>query len=129
VTSAPAPDLVRRNDGRASFFLWIEPWAEEFEVRPGVEVQVFRLGDSSAPLDLEESTDLLTIFAPGGSKLEVRLDGDLQNSIAARVPALDTGQMSTRDFVGVVFGDVPVAPPVSAVPAKKTSWLGRLIKR
>ncbi len=129
MTALPVPAVVRRNDGSKSFFLWIEPWAEEFEVRPGCEVQVYRLGDTSAPLDLEESADLLTIFAPGGSKLEVRLDGDLQKSIAGRVPALDTGTLSTRKFVGVVFGDVPETPPAPVAAAGAKSWLGKLLKR
>ena len=120
--------MVRRNDGPTSFFLWIEPWAEEFEVRPGSQVEVFRLGDVSVPLDLQESADLLTIFAPGGSRLEIRLDGKLQKSIAGRVSALDTGQMTTRDFVGMVFGDAPDAAP-SAAAEKKKSWLGKLLKR
>lgn len=129
MSAAAEPALVRRNDTMTSFYLWIEPWAEEFEVRPGVELCVYRGGDTSRPLDLEEGPGLLTLFAPGGSKLEVRLDGDLQRSIAGRVPALDTGTLSTREFVGVVFAGAPAAPPASDPLPKPAGWLAKIFRR
>lgn len=121
------------NAGESSVFIWLEPWAEEFELTHRSELLVRIEGDAQrtqiAP-DIEPTDTGFTIYATGGTRLRVSVDGVEQDSVSVELEAPDAGPLSTRGFVDLVFGDVPEARPGGqAAPTRRGNWIARLLGR
>jgi RimJ/RimL family protein N-acetyltransferase len=104
------------NGRSADLLLWIEPWAEEYAAPPGgrIDLRVVGAGASDAEAPLELSDHNLCFYAPGGTRVEVLLDGVSQQSASAELAVPQSGRLSTRDFVGLVFTNVPETRPGGA---------------
>ena len=122
------PAFARKNDGLSPLRLWVEPWAEEFQIAPKSTVEIFMRGSPVGPLDVEESTEQITIYAPAGATLSIKVDGSQIRSLDIPVP--DAGPLGTKGFVNLVFGDSPEARPGGATYHAPTvsGWRSRLKK-
>ncbi|WP_447727669.1 hypothetical protein [Sphingomonas koreensis] len=77
-----------------------------------------------------EPTDMgYTIYASGGTRLRVVIDGVEQDSGSAEIEAPDFGPLSPRGFVDLVFGDFPEARPSGQPAPQKPGWIARLFGR
>ncbi len=120
------------NAGASPVFIWLEPWAEEFELPSRSELLIRIEGDAQhmrvAP-DVEPTDTGFTIYANGGTRLCVAIDGVDQDSGSAEIEAPDFGPLSPRGFVDLVFGDVPEARPGGQPIPQKPGWIARLFGR
>ena len=93
--------------------LWVEPWAEEHVVPPGSEIELILSGAFEQPVDapFEVTDEYLAFFAPGGSCLQVRIDGVEQECVSAELAVPDTEGIGTRGFVHLAFDGFPAARP------------------
>lgn len=105
--------------------LWLEPWAEEFQVPAGSRADLVLRGAFSRPADapFEWSGEHLAFFAPGRSNLTILLDGQERYSSVFEVP--DAGPLGTHGFVHLVFGGHSEARP-GGVPFGSRSSAERL---
>jgi RimJ/RimL family protein N-acetyltransferase len=93
--------------------LWLEPWAEEFEVREGSAVEILLCGPPSRNEDVsfEWTKDHLSLLAPSDCTVRVSVDGREQVSASSQIPVPATGGLGTRGFVHTVFDTFPQAQP------------------
>jgi hypothetical protein len=113
--------LERRNERGSAVYLWLEPWAEEFKIAPQSHVSVTMRGLAVGEAEIDETSDQITIYAPGGALLDIRIDGVLQSSACSGIAAPATGALGTKGFVSLAFGNSPEARPGGA-PRPKKSW-------
>jgi hypothetical protein len=73
-------DVINGND--APMRLIIEPWAREYDVRPGSTSRFVFVGPAPAHLELESRSDRLAIYGWTGSTLD-----DGINPVGPPVPA------------------------------------------
>jgi RimJ/RimL family protein N-acetyltransferase len=119
-------DLMRRKSRPASFTfhnrravelrLWLEPWAEEFILPPAGRVDLVLTGKFEEPAEapIELTDEHLVFFAPGGSYVQVLVDGVEQKSGGTSIQVPHSGRLSTRDIVHLVFDGFPEARPSGA---------------
>ena len=67
------------NDTDIPILISIEPWAEEFTVSPKsiLNLNCLCKNEGSPIMKIEYHTDLTSIWFWGGTKVEVRMDGEL----------------------------------------------------
>lgn len=96
------------NAGASSIFIWLEPWAEEFELSSRSELLIRIEGDpeEDSP-DIEQTEAGFAIYAVGGTRLRLLIDGAEQRSSSSKIEAPGTGPLSTRGLVDLLFGDLP----------------------
>ena len=88
------------NAGPETLSVWLEPWAEEFDVSSGSTILV-RSSNGGALGEVERVKDHFTIWATA-SKVEVFIDGVLQDTASSQIAFPDglTKQMLTVVFAG-----------------------------
>jgi len=134
IASTPAEGFSRQNCSKQHLYVWLEPWAEEYLVPPNslIEIAVNRALDRA--LEIDETAEQITIYAPGGSTVVVRIDGTVVNenhaSFDLAVP--HSGNLSTKGFINVVFGDFPETRP-GGIPAPDPisawrRWLNKVFR-
>ncbi|MCW6533617.1 hypothetical protein [Sphingomonas lycopersici] len=96
--SNPGPDTLR---------LWLEPWADEFNVPARSTVTLKGSGGSGEylPGEVEWGPEYLIIWASAGT-VEVFIDGVLQESGSAIIPAPDG---LTKELLSFMFAGEPAA--------------------
>ena len=99
--------------------VWLEPWADEFVLRPLSTVQL-RAPAGSALGEIEQSECQITVWATA-EFVQVLIDGELQHSGSAVIPV---PQGLTKKMLQIVFDDQPAARLGGATAATKTrtSW-------
>lgn len=117
------------NPGPGTIVLWLEPWADEFEIpaRSTVTLHPFG-GPEGCPLgQLEWNADHLVLWA-SASTVGVSIDGVLQNSGSASIPIPDG---LNQEMLGIVFADQPAARlgGASSFTNKLTPWWMNLGRR
>ena len=118
------------NAGASSVFIWLEPWAEEFELSCRSELRIrIEGGLQEGSPDIEPTETGFTVYAAGGTRLRLWIDGVEQRSSSSEIEAPDAGPLSTRGFVDLVFGDVPEARPGGWPAVRRPSWIVRLLGR
>jgi RimJ/RimL family protein N-acetyltransferase len=97
------------NSRSTDLLLWLEPWCEEFRVPAGRRLDLVLEGRFARPLDapFELNETHLAFFAPGGSRVRVLIDGELQPSGSSQAAVPSTGKIGTRALTGVLFSDYP----------------------
>jgi hypothetical protein len=99
------------NPGPRKLFVWLEPWAEEFET-PARSTIALRLSGESAdnePCETEVTTDHIVVWVGAGHTALVFIDGNLQDSASAFLAVPEGLGGSTRAFLNLVFGSQPSA--------------------
>lgn len=92
------------NSGPSALYLWIEPWAEGYDLPVGSHVKLVS-PDGTAIGELELAEDQITICS-SAALLEVFIDDELQQSASATVPV--PSEMN-RAMLTVMFGNHPEA--------------------
>lgn len=112
-------DRLRFSNGATGdLMLWLEPWAEEFTIPPRAELVLS--ADIDEPIDVEITGDGLVAYAGMGMRVRVEIGGVVHDSVSAELTVPDMGPLSTRGFIGTVFGDVPETRPggMRALPSE-----------
>lgn len=116
------------NPGPETLLVWLEPWAEEFEVPVRSTITMKAAGDCESEVgEIEWGPDHLVIWA-SAQMVEVFIDGALQKSGSASIPApagLD------KAMLGIVFADQPAARLGGSgfLASRRMSWLERTRRR
>jgi hypothetical protein len=95
------------NPGPDNLLIWLEPWAEEFEIPPRSTV-TFKSpneSDGHALGEVEWTQDYLIIWA-SAPNVVVLIDDVMQDSCSATIPIPDG---LTRELLNIVFADQPAA--------------------
>lgn len=99
------------NIGPAPLMLWLEPWADEVAV-PGRSTVTLRI-ENGAPrddgLDVEDGDQHLVIWAAGGDRIEVAVDGVVIRTGSAIIAVPDAFGMSPKRLLGLLFDEQPTA--------------------
>lgn len=104
-------DWALSNLGPQPLLLWLEPWAEEFEVPFRSTIALSFAGESKDYElgDFDAASDNLVIWASAGQTVRVYIDGALQDSSSASLAVPGGFGGSTREFLNLVFADQPSA--------------------
>ena len=97
------------NQTSRDLLVWLEPWAEEFEVRPGSRIDLVVSGKGAAgdiPVDVTPTH--LAVYVPGQTRVRVLIDG-ADRTLGSDLPAPSTGNLPMRDFTGLLFSGVEEA--------------------
>lgn len=88
------------NTGPAPLPVWIEPWAEEFQIPPGSEAVFIAESSCEGRLEVLEEGQI-SVFAWSGANMTIEIEGITVWASYASVPPLPSG-MSVRQFLDVV---------------------------
>jgi hypothetical protein len=116
------------NPGPDTLLVWLEPWAEEFEVPVRSTVAMKGAGGRESEVgEIEFKPDHLVVWA-SAQTVEVFIDGAFQESASASIP-VPAGL--SKAMLGIVFADHPAARlGGSGFPAsKRMSWFERVRRR
>ena len=99
------------NSGPGILLIWLEPWAEEFEVplRSTLTMKIINDRPDSKPVVIEDSGDNIVVWANGGDKVEIFIDGIIQQSGSAVIEVPDVFPQSTKEFLSIAFKHQPAA--------------------
>ncbi len=94
------------NPGPETLLVWLEPWAEEFEVPVRSTITMKAAGDGQGEVgEIEWGPDHLVVWA-SASTVEIFIDGSLLESASASIPV---PQGLNKAMLGIVFADQPAA--------------------
>jgi hypothetical protein len=99
------------NIGPAPLMLWLEPWADEVAV-PGRSTVTLRIENGASGergLDIDDSGEHLVVWAAGGDRIEVAVDGVVVRTGSAVIAVPDAFGMSPKRLLGVLFDEQPSA--------------------
>lgn len=96
------------NPGPDKLLVWLEPWAEEFEVPVRSTVTLTAsTGSADGPLgEVDWKPDHLVVWASASGTIKVFVDGVLQRSSSAVISIPDG---LTKQMLNIIFGDQPAA--------------------
>lgn len=114
------------NLGPAVLLVWLEPWAEEFEIpaRSIITLRNSQIPESSALAEIESAPDHIVVWA-NAPTIEVLIDGVLQKSGSASIP-IPAGL--TKETLNILFAGQPAARLGGAHPEayEHLSWWKRI---
>ena len=115
------------NPGPDNLLVWLEPWAEEFEVpvRSTVTLSASSSGSEERSVgEVEWTPDHLVVWASASDTVKVFVDGVLQESGSAVIPVPDD---LTKQMLNVIFDDQPAARLGGRTfdAAERVSWWQR----
>lgn len=117
------------NPGPEKLAVWLEPWAEEFEipVRSAITMAWSGGSEESALGELEWTPDHLVVWA-NVSTIRVFIDGVLQDTSSASIPIPAD---LTKAMLKIVFAGQPTARLGGAYADanKRKTWWSRLRRR
>lgn len=116
------------NPGPETLLVWLEPWAEEFEVPVRSTVTMKAAGDRESEIgEIEWGQDHLVVWASGRT-VEVFIDGALQESGSASIPAPEG---LNKAILEIAFADQPSARlgGSGSFALKRMSWFERARRR
>src|SRR3954468_14447684 len=97
------------NVGPDKLLVWLEPWAEEFEV-PGGSTIVLRVTEQeSSAVEIESRPDHIVVWASAGQTARVYIDDHIQESASASFPVPGGFAGSTRELLSLMFDGQPQA--------------------
>jgi hypothetical protein len=118
------------NPGPDRLLVWLEPWAEEFEVpaRSTIALSVSIEAQGSVLDEVEWTANYLVLWASAPGTVEVFVDGALQKSASALIPSPEG---MTKQMLNVVFADQPAARlgGRTSEAIKRASWWERARRR
>ena len=99
------------NLGPADLLIWLEPWAEEFRVpvRSTLTLKLINERRDSDPVEIEVDSEHIVVWANSGNKVEIYIDGVIQDSASAVIEVPDVFGGSVKRFLGIIFGNQPAA--------------------
>jgi hypothetical protein len=96
------------NPGPDNLFVWLEPWAEEFEVpaRSNIALSTSSQPEQGVIEEVEWNDDHLVVWASAPGTFKVYVDDLLQESASALVPIPEG---LTKQMLNVMFAGQPAA--------------------
>jgi hypothetical protein len=96
------------NVGPDKLLVWLEPWAEEFEVPVRSTIALsFNSADAPAPMDI--TPERIVVWLSGGQTARVFIDDVFQDSASASMPVPDVFEGSTKHLLTLMFENHPEA--------------------
>ena len=118
------------NPGPEKLLVWLEPWAEEFEipVRSTVALRAPSVGETRGIGEVEWTADHLVVWSTAPGTVEVFIDGVLQDSGSAVAPVPNG---LSKQMLNLLFADHPSARLAgrSSEEAERMSWWRRVRSR
>ncbi len=120
----PSLTIALSNAGANPLNVWLEPWAEECEIPYRGELSMIVTGDEITRIvpDVEQTKDSLVVWGTGGTRIEILINGELQDTVSAAVTSPDIGGLETKEFVNLVFGDHPKTRPGGRPTPTQKAW-------
>jgi hypothetical protein len=114
----------------SDLLLWLEPWCDEVTLPPRAELTLVIEGNGPAP-EIEQIEDHLVLYAGGGTRLRVYVNGIEQDTASSLIAVPDSPELSTRESVRLLFGGFPAARPggVPLPPRRRRGLFSRLFGR
>lgn len=99
------------NAGYSDLTVWLEPWAEEYAIPTNSTFILKIIGTdlSDEFVDVDDNEGRIIIWAQGGQKIEIYIDGVPQKSASSMIAVPEISGLSTKDFLAVAFGQSPEA--------------------
>ena len=97
------------NAGPERLLVWLEPWAEEFEVPPRSNLTLRFDPGANEPAEIESTGDRIVVWADAGQTARVYIDDELQQSGSASLPVPTGLDCSTKEFLSLIFAGQPPA--------------------
>ena len=99
------------NAGPSKLLLWLEPWAEEFEVsnRSTLTLQIMGSQANDGLVDVEDTGVHLVVWAPSGGLIRVYIDQVFQDSGSAVIPVPEELGISMKQLLEIAFDNQPQA--------------------
>jgi hypothetical protein len=99
------------NIGAGKLLIWLEPWAEEFDIesRSTATLRVSNPACNDRCLDVETTNNHIVVWASGGDTVEVHIDRIPQSSSSAVTPVPGEFGDSTKELLNIMFGRQPIA--------------------
>ena len=91
------------NTGPDALSVILEPWGMVHVLAPGASFRVVASSALPGGLEVVEGEESVTVYGWAGSTLQMYQDDEMVEDFSTVVPGLPPG-MSTRDFVGFMFG-------------------------
>lgn len=101
-------DWSLSNAGPQTLRVWLEPWAEEFEVPVGSTITL-SFSRTADDCELSDAADHLVVWAGAGQTVQVFIDGVLQDTGSASIPVPEGGDLSPKEILTLAFGNDPSA--------------------
>ena len=119
------------NSGEADLIVWLEPWAEEFEVqnRSTLTVQVTCSDGTDPELDIEIADGRIIIWSGSGQLLQFCLDGVALRTASATIEFPKLPGPGMKDLMTILFKGHPQARLGGEGHAEAKTSLGRKLKR
>ena len=97
--------------GPRKLLVWLEPWAEEFEVpaRSTIALSFSGILLNGHPAEIESTTDRVVIWASVGQTVRVSIDDAPQQSASASIAVPGGFDGSTKELMNLLFGGQPIA--------------------
>jgi hypothetical protein len=123
----PVGTVRLSNAGPDDLRIWLEPWVDEFFVKPYGELAL-HVSTTAKPAwpEIEATDDGLVIWGAGSNLIDVEIEGVAQKSGSRLFAAPDMDGMSPRDLVGILFGSFPEAAPGGQPVPPRRKWHDRL---
>jgi hypothetical protein len=86
--------------------IYLEPWAEEFEMSSGKTFELFAKAEEEGNFEVEFNDDNITVYLWPGSTVKVYCEGEelgAGNFERQSVPDIPKGQ-NISSFLGILFG-------------------------
>ncbi len=96
------------NVGPDKLLVWLEPWAEEFEV-PARSTISLSFNSEDGPAEINSTPDRIVIWADAGQTTRVFIDDAFQESASASLPVPGGFDGSTKELLTLMFGRQPSA--------------------
>jgi len=119
------------NGGRADLIVWLEPWAEEFEVpgRSTLTVHVACSDGTDPEMDVQQVEGRIVIWSESGQLLQFFLDGVALKSASATLEFPKLPGPGMKDLMTMLFEGHPQARLGGENHVEAKTWLGRKVKR
>ena len=119
------------NNGEADLVVWLEPWAEEFEVRSRSTLTVnVTCSDATEPeLDIEQVDGRIVIWSGSGQLLQFFMDGVALRTASATLEFPKLSGPGTKDLITILFKGHPQARLGGENHVEAKTSLGRKLKR
>ncbi len=122
-----AEALCLSNSQSCELLLWLEPWAEEFAIGPRAQLTLIVMSDKGRPRapEVEMTESHLVVYAAGGTRISVHIDGVQQDSGSAEQPAPAGDGLSARTTIHALFDGFSDSRPAGKIAPSATMPVSR----
>ncbi len=86
--------------------VWVEPWAEDYVLEKRGQLELLVSAQEVQPgvplIEIDRGT--LVVWAAGGTRIEVTINGASQYSASSQLDCPGSGDLGTKGMIGALFG-------------------------